>query len=76
MESETADAEWKLSNATQRLQQLEQDVMALKDKAQNVSQSAERTGRDAASIRVVAQEVQKVGPGVEDRGRSAPSEPI
>lgn len=76
MESETADAEWKLSNATQRLQQLEQDVMALKDKAQNVSQSAERTGRDAASIREVAQEVQKVGAGVEDRGRWAPSEPI
>lgn len=60
MESETADAELKLSNATQRLQRLEQDVLLLRDKALNVTLSTEQTNQDAASIRKIAEEVKKV----------------
>lgn len=60
MESETADAEQKLLNATQRLQRLEQDVMLLKDKALNVTQSTEQTNQDAATIGKIAEEVKKV----------------
>lgn len=60
MESETADAEFKLNNATQRLQRLEQDVMLLKDKARNVSLLTEKTNQDAAIIKKIAEEVKKV----------------
>ncbi|GLD71223.1 laminin subunit beta-1-like protein [Lates japonicus] len=59
VQSETSDAESKLNNTTQRLQRLEQDVMLLRDKALNVSLSTEQTSRDTASIRKVAEEVQK-----------------
>lgn len=62
MQSETADAESKLNNATQRLQRIEQEVTLLRDKALNVSLSTEQTNQDAASIRKVAEEVQKVSP--------------
>lgn len=60
MESETADTELKLSNATQRLQKLEQDVALLKDKAGNVTLSAKLTNQDAANISSMAEEVKKV----------------
>lgn len=63
MESETADAEQKLLNATQRLQRLEQDVMLLKDKALNVTQSTKQTNQDAATIGKIAEEVKKVSSG-------------
>uniref|UniRef100_A0A8C3ATR1 Laminin subunit beta 1 n=1 Tax=Cyclopterus lumpus TaxID=8103 RepID=A0A8C3ATR1_CYCLU len=56
---ETAQAELKLTNATQRLQRLEQDVTLLRDKDLNVTVSTERTNQDAASIRKVAEEVKK-----------------
>lgn len=61
MESETADTEFKLNNATQRLQQLEKDVMLLRDKAVNITQSMEQTNKDAVSIEKIAEEVKKVG---------------
>lgn len=64
MQSETAEAELKLNNATKRLQRLEQDVTLLMDKAVNVTLSTERTNHDAASIRKVADEVKKVSPSV------------
>lgn len=60
MESETADTEFKLNNATQRLQQLEKDVMLLRDKAVNITQSMEQTNKDAVSIEKIAEEVKKV----------------
>lgn len=60
VESETADAEMKLHNATRRIQRLEQDVMLLKDKAVNVSLSTEQTNKDAAAIGKIAEEVKKV----------------
>lgn len=60
MESETADAELKLRNATQRLQRLEQDVLLLRDKALNVTLSTKQTNQDAASIGKIAEEVKKV----------------
>lgn len=60
VESETADAEFKLQNATQRLQRLEQDVMLLRDKALNVTRSTEQTNQNAASIGKIAEEVKKV----------------
>ncbi|KAF0040712.1 hypothetical protein F2P81_006610 [Scophthalmus maximus] len=59
VQSETAEAELKLNNATKRLQRLEQDVTLLMDKAVNVTLSTERTNHDAASIRKVADEVKK-----------------
>ncbi|XP_022625413.1 laminin subunit beta-1-like [Seriola dumerili] len=59
VQSETADAELKLNNATQRLQRLEQDVTLLKDKAVNVTLSTERANQNAASIRQIAEEVKK-----------------
>ncbi|XP_037624052.1 laminin subunit beta-1a [Sebastes umbrosus] len=59
VESETADAELKLTNATQRLQRLEQDVTLLKDKGLNTTVSTQRTNEDAASIRKIAEEVKK-----------------
>lgn len=60
VESETADAEVKLHNATQRLHRLEQDVTLLRDKAVNVSHSTEQTNQDAESIRKTTDEVQRV----------------
>lgn len=60
VKSETADAEMKLNNATQRLQRLEHNVTLLKDKALNISLSTEQTNQDAASIREIAEEVKKV----------------
>ncbi|XP_042267238.1 laminin subunit beta-1a [Thunnus maccoyii] len=59
VKSETADAEVKLNNATQRLQRLEQDVTLLRDKTLNATLSAERTNQDAASIGKMAEEVKK-----------------
>uniref|UniRef100_A0A7N9AYV8 Laminin, beta 1a n=1 Tax=Mastacembelus armatus TaxID=205130 RepID=A0A7N9AYV8_9TELE len=59
VESETADAELKLNNASQRLQRLEQDVTLLRDKALNITLSTERTNQDAASIRNITEEVKK-----------------
>ncbi|KAM3608561.1 uncharacterized protein V6R79_001006 [Siganus canaliculatus] len=59
VESETADAELKLNNATQRLQRLEQNVLQLRDKAVNVTLSAERSNQDAASIGKIAEAVKK-----------------
>ncbi|XP_031694656.1 laminin subunit beta-1-like, partial [Anarrhichthys ocellatus] len=59
VELETAHAELKLTNATQRLQRLEQEVLLLRDKGLNVTVSTERTNRDAASIRKVAEDVKK-----------------
>ncbi|CAN9498664.1 unnamed protein product [Ophioblennius macclurei] len=56
---ETADAERKLNNATRRLQRLEQGVTRLKDRAHNVTLSAQRTNRDAASVRAAAADVKK-----------------
>ncbi|XP_024655178.2 laminin subunit beta-1a [Maylandia zebra] len=59
VESETADAELKLSNATQRLQKLEQDVTLLKDKAVNVTLSAKLTNQESVSVRSTAEELKK-----------------
>ncbi|KAM7397365.1 hypothetical protein PAMP_020343 [Pampus punctatissimus] len=59
VESETADAEVKLNNATQRLQQLEQDVTLLRDKTLDVTLSIEQTNQDAVSIGKMAEEVKK-----------------
>lgn len=56
---ETAQAELKLTNATRRLQRLEQEVTLLKDKDLNVTVSTKRTNQDAAIIRKVAEEVKK-----------------
>lgn len=61
VQSEAADAEEKLLNATQRLQRLEQDVMMLSDKAHNISQSTQLTNQDAVAIGLIADEVKKVG---------------
>uniref|UniRef100_A0A3Q3AW65 Laminin, beta 1a n=1 Tax=Kryptolebias marmoratus TaxID=37003 RepID=A0A3Q3AW65_KRYMA len=47
VQSETADAELKVHNATRRLQRLEQDVMLLRDKAVNVTLSSKLTNQDA-----------------------------
>lgn len=60
MESETADAELKLFNATQRLQRLEKDVTLLRDKTLNITLSTELTNQDAVSVRKIADEVKKV----------------
>lgn len=57
VESETADAELKLNNATHRLQMLEQDMTLLRGKSVNITLSAERTNQEAASIETMAEEV-------------------
>ncbi|XP_008292614.1 laminin subunit beta-1a [Stegastes partitus] len=59
VESETADAELKLNNATERLQRLEQDVTLLRGKALNITLSTELTNQDAVSIGKIAEEVKK-----------------
>uniref|UniRef100_A0AAQ5YFN9 Laminin, beta 1a n=1 Tax=Amphiprion ocellaris TaxID=80972 RepID=A0AAQ5YFN9_AMPOC len=46
-QSETADAELMLNNATKRLQRLEQDVTLLRGKALNINLSTEQTNQDA-----------------------------
>ena len=61
VESETADSEFQLNNATQRLLRLEQDVTLLREKAQNTSLSAAQTESDSEDIKKVAAEVKKVG---------------
>ncbi|KAM7003159.1 laminin subunit beta-1-like isoform 1-T1 [Tautogolabrus adspersus] len=59
VESETADAELRLNNATQRLQRLEQDVTLLRDKTLNVTVSTEQTNQAAVIIGNIAEEVKK-----------------
>lgn len=59
-ESETADSEFKLSNATQRLLQLEKDVAHLKEKALNTSSTTEMTERDTDSVNELAEQIKKV----------------
>lgn len=60
MESETADSEYKLNNATQRLLRLERDVTLLREKTLNTSLSSEQTEKDAESINKVVEQVKKV----------------
>lgn len=60
VESETADSEFKLSNATQRLLQLEKDVVLLKEKALKTSTTAETTERDTDSVNELAEQIKKV----------------
>lgn len=60
VKSETAEAELKLSLATERVHNLEQNVTLLRDKTLNVSQSSAQTKEDAATIGKIADEVQKV----------------
>ncbi|KAM9854867.1 laminin subunit beta-1a [Aulostomus maculatus] len=59
VESKTKDAELKLSNATQRLQRLEEGVTTLRDKTLNVTLSNVRTSQNAVSIRKIAEELKK-----------------
>lgn len=61
VQTEAADAEEKLQNATQRLQRLEQDVMLLSDKSHNITQSTQLTNQDAVAIGKIADEVKEVG---------------
>lgn len=61
VESETADSEFKLNNATQRLLRLEREVTLLREKAKNTSLSADNTEKDADSINNVAKQVKTVG---------------
>lgn len=61
VQTEAADAEEKLQNATQRLQRLEQDMMLLSDKSHNITQSTQLTNQDAVAIGKIADEVKKVG---------------
>lgn len=60
VESETADSEYKLSNATQRLLQLEKDVALLKEKALNTSATTEMTEKDTDSVNELAEQIKKV----------------
>lgn len=60
VESETADSEFKLSNATQRLLQLEEDVALLKEKAFNTSTTTEMTEGDTNSVNELAKQIKKV----------------
>lgn len=60
VESETADSEFKLSNATQRLLQLEKDVALLKQKALNTSTTTEMTESVTDSVSELAEEIKKV----------------
>ena len=60
MESETADSEFKLNNATQRLLKLEQDVSLLRENVQNTSLSVEQTQQDAKNITRMAEKIKKV----------------
>ncbi|XP_071199684.1 laminin subunit beta-1-like [Salvelinus alpinus] len=59
VESETADSEYKLNNATQRLLRLERDVTLLREKTLNTSLSSEQTEKDTESINKVAEQVKK-----------------
>lgn len=60
VESETADSEFKLSNATQRLLQLEKDVALLKEKALNTATTVEMTEKDTDSATELAEQIKKV----------------
>ncbi|KAM6973643.1 laminin subunit beta-1a [Aplochiton taeniatus] len=72
VESETAESEFKLSNATQRLLRLERDVTLLREKAQNTSLIAEQTERDASDVHKVAEQVKKdMDAGLKDKYRAA-----
>lgn len=59
VESETADSEFMLNNATQRMLRLERDVTLLREKAQNTSLSATQTEIDTETINKMAAEVKK-----------------
>uniref|UniRef100_A0A3P8X3L1 Laminin subunit beta-1 n=1 Tax=Cynoglossus semilaevis TaxID=244447 RepID=A0A3P8X3L1_CYNSE len=59
VKSETAEAEIRLTNATQRLQRLGQNVTLLRDKAENISLSSQQTSEDAAVVQRIAEEVTK-----------------
>ncbi|KAL2093323.1 hypothetical protein ACEWY4_010635 [Coilia grayii] len=59
VESETANSEFKLNNATQWLHQLEKHVALLKEKAQNTTSTAEKTEKDMEDINKVAEQVKK-----------------
>ncbi|XP_037552178.1 laminin subunit beta-1 [Nematolebias whitei] len=60
VQSQTADAELKLHNATQRLQRLEQDVLLLRDKSVNVTLSSNLTNQDAANIEQITKDLKQV----------------
>ncbi|XP_077424788.1 laminin subunit beta-1a [Vanacampus margaritifer] len=55
----TSDVEIKLDNATRRLQQLDEDVILLRDRTRNATLSSERTIQDATSIRQIVKEVKR-----------------
>ncbi|KAJ8269151.1 hypothetical protein COCON_G00117580 [Conger conger] len=59
VESETADSEFRLNNATQRLLQLERDVAMLKDKAVSNTLSAEQTEKSTDLTTQVAEQVKE-----------------
>lgn len=60
VESETASSEFKLNNATQRLQGLEKHVALLKEKASNTTSTAEKADKDMEDINKVAEKLKKV----------------
>ena len=60
VESETADSEFRLNNATQRLHHLEKGVALLKEKAHNTTSTAEKTDQDMKHVNQVADQVKKV----------------
>ncbi|XP_031419989.1 LOW QUALITY PROTEIN: laminin subunit beta-1a [Clupea harengus] len=59
VESETADSEFRLNNATQRLHHLEKGVALLKEKAHNTTSTAEKTDQDMKHVNQVADQVKK-----------------
>lgn len=60
VDMETTEAELKLNNATQRLQQLEQDVTLLKNQSADARWSAERSNQSAARVTQLTEEVKQV----------------
>ncbi|KAG9345888.1 hypothetical protein JZ751_009044 [Albula glossodonta] len=59
VESETAASEFRLNNATQRLQQLERDVSLLREKATSNALSADQTEKSTEATNQVAEQVKK-----------------
>nr|XP_057943910.1 laminin subunit beta-1a [Doryrhamphus excisus] len=59
VKSETTNAEFKLANATLRLQRLDDNMSLLRDKTLNATLSSERIIQDATRIRQIASEVKK-----------------
>ncbi|KAG7456038.1 hypothetical protein MATL_G00247520 [Megalops atlanticus] len=59
VESETADSEFRLNNATRRLMQLDRDVALLRQKATDNALSAEQTEKSTESTNEVAEQVKK-----------------